>query len=52
MKNFKISSKAINKCSNIIVNNLTKYFNQIDRYPQNNEELIFAIDRIFLIKNV
>lgn len=44
LENFKISSKAIMKCTNIITNNLIKYLNNIDRYPENNNELIEAIN--------
>lgn len=44
LSNFKISNKAINKCVNIITNNLVKYLENIDRYPENNDELIEAIN--------
>jgi len=43
LKNFKISQKAITKCINIITGNLTKYLNNLERYPKNNNELIEAI---------
>lgn len=43
LQNFKISQKALSKCINIITNNLTKYLENLDRYPQNNNELIEAI---------
>lgn len=44
LETFKISQKAISKCTNIITNNLNKYLDNIDRYPQNNSELIEAIN--------
>ena len=44
LTNFKISNKAITKCTTIIVNNLSKYLENIDRYPENNNELIEAIN--------
>ncbi|AUV58492.1 hypothetical protein [Bandra megavirus] len=42
--NFKISNKASQKCAKIIKNYLISYFDNIDRYPQNNEELLQAIN--------
>lgn len=43
LTNFKISKKAISKCVNIISGNLNKYLENINRYPQNNNELLEAI---------
>src|ERR1700753_2001214 len=44
--NFKISNntKTIDKCINIIANNMIKYLENIDRFPENNQELIEAIN--------
>ena len=42
--NYKISNKAINKCRNIISDYLNKYLHNLNRYPQNNDELVEAID--------
>lgn len=44
LKNFKISQKAVPKCVNIITANLNKYLENIDRYPENNNELLEAMD--------
>ncbi|ANB50655.1 hypothetical protein [Powai lake megavirus] len=44
LTNYKISNNASQKCAKIIKNYLTSYFNNIDRYPQNNEELLQAIN--------
>ncbi|XWV26161.1 putative low complexity protein [Tupanvirus soda lake] len=46
LSNFKISSnaKTIDKCVNIIANNMRKYLENIDRFPENNQELIEAIN--------
>lgn len=44
LTNFKISQKAINKCTNIVTNNLNKYLDNISRYPENDDELIEAIN--------
>jgi hypothetical protein len=44
LTNFKISGKALEKCTNIITNNLTKYLDNLERYPENNNELIEAIN--------
>lgn len=43
LKNFKISQKAITKCTNIITNNFVEYLNNLDRYPQNDQEFVEAI---------
>lgn len=43
LMNFKISNKAVNKCINIITNNLLKYLDNLDKYPENNNQLIEAI---------
>ncbi|AZL89311.1 ankyrin repeat protein [Megavirus baoshan] len=42
--NYKISNNASHKCIKIIKNYLISYFNNIDRYPKNNEELLQAIN--------
>ena len=44
LTNFKISNKAITKCTTIINNYLSKYLENINRYPENNNELIEAIN--------
>lgn len=44
MTNFKISYSAISKCTKIVIDNLTNYLENIDRFPENNEELIDAIN--------
>lgn len=44
LSNFKISTKAISKCTNIITNNFNKYLDNIDRYPVNDIELNEAIN--------
>lgn len=44
LTNFKISSKAVTKCIKIITGNLNKYLENIDRYPENNNELVDAIE--------
>ena len=43
LNHFKVSNKAINKCINIITNNLSRYLDNIEIFPKNNEELIQAI---------
>src|SRR5271154_975704 len=43
VSNFKISQKATPKCINIIVENFNKYLNNLERYPENDNELIAAI---------
>lgn len=44
LENFKISDKACGKCQNIIKKYLMNYLNNINRYPENNIELIEAIE--------
>lgn len=44
LANFKISSKAIAKCINIITNNFIKDWNNLDRYPNNDIELTEAVN--------
>lgn len=44
ISNFRISKKATIKCINIITNNLSTYLNNIDRFPENNNELLDAIN--------
>lgn len=44
LANFKISTTAINKCINIINNNMLQYLNLLDKYPENNGQLIEAIN--------
>ncbi|XWV24915.1 putative low complexity protein [Tupanvirus deep ocean] len=46
LSNFKISNnaKTIDKCVNILTNNMRKYLENIDRFPENNQELIEAIN--------
>jgi hypothetical protein len=43
-KNFKIGQQAIQKCVSIIIANLNRYLDNIETYPQNNDQLIEAID--------
>ncbi|MEM3062146.1 MAG: hypothetical protein QW303_01180, partial [Nitrososphaerota archaeon] len=43
LQKFKINKKAIPKCMNIITNNLTGYLQHINRFPENNEEVIEAL---------
>ena len=44
LQDFTISKKAVNKCSDIVTNNLIKYLDNIHRYPENNDELNKAIN--------
>jgi hypothetical protein len=44
LANFKISNKAISKCINIITNNMIKYIELIDKYPESNNQLVEAIN--------
>ena len=46
LSNFKISTKAVDKCINIIRNNFNSYLDKIQRYPENNQELIEAIQHL------
>ena len=41
---YKLSDKAKPKCTNIITNYLNNYLNNINRYPNNNSEIITAMD--------
>lgn len=43
LENFRISQKAVSKCENIIRKYLTSYLDKLERYPENNDELIEAI---------
>ncbi len=44
LQNFKISSKAVTKCHNIIINNFRSYLDAINRYPENDAELVKAVE--------
>lgn len=44
LSHFKISPKAVTKCVNIITNNFVRDLNNLDRYPQNDTELMEAIN--------
>lgn len=46
LSNFKIKNNenTINKCINIITNNFGKYLENLNRYPENNNELIEAVN--------
>ena len=35
-----LSDKSLSKCSNIITGYLSKYIDNVDKYPQNNDELL------------
>ncbi len=43
LTNFKISNKAINKCISIIKSYMYGYLQNLERYPENNNEVIDAI---------
>ena len=42
--NFKINKKAIDKCRNIVINNMTRYLEYLEQYPENDSQLIEAIN--------
>ncbi len=48
LENFKISQKAVEKCRTIIVKNLTQDLSNLNRFPENTDEMIEAIN--FLTK--
>ena len=43
LSNFRISRKAVDKCTHIIESNFNRYLTNLERYPANNSELIEAI---------
>lgn len=43
LSNYRISNKAISKCITIITNNIIKDLENLERYPENQQELIEAI---------
>ncbi|QGR53998.1 hypothetical protein [Moumouvirus maliensis] len=44
LSKYRISEKAAPKCHKMIYNNFLTYLNNINRYPQNNDELLQAIN--------
>ncbi|AGF85272.1 low complexity protein [Moumouvirus goulette] len=44
LSKYRISDKATPKCYKMIYNNLSTYLNNVNRYPQDNEELLQAIN--------
>nr|AEX62720.1 hypothetical protein mv_L515 [Moumouvirus Monve] len=44
LSKYRISEKATPKCYKMIYNNLSTYLNNINRYPQDNDELLQAIN--------
>lgn len=44
LADYRISQKAIGKCKNIVINYLQQYLNNINILPQNNSQLIEAIE--------
>src|SRR5579872_2777599 len=43
LSNFRLSPKAVSKCTHIIESNFNRYLNNLERFPSNNSELIDAI---------
>ena len=44
LANFKISTKAVSKCVNIITGNMIKYIDLIEKYPESSSQLIEAVN--------
>jgi len=44
LSNYRISQKAITKCINIVINNMTKYLTHLSNYPQNDQEFVYAVN--------